>query len=214
MIRRLRWRLTLLASLLITAITASGCTNKQPTVGRQETEAVPVKTVAAVAQEIQRRTTQPATVHPFYRAELQAKVSGYVDTVRVDIGDFVEADTPLAVIAVPEIRKQREVVEARIIRYESEEAGAAAGVTLAEANVRAAEARLSQARSELHRAQASLAAMEAEFTRRRTWWIASRWNAACWMRCGRNATRSLQTRRQRLQALIPHKPACWSLKLS
>lgn len=108
----------------------------------------PVKTVKVETQELRRTTSQPATVHPYYRAEVRARVSGYVQDVHADIGDFVKKGATLAVIDVPEMHKQRLVVEARINRYKSEEKRAAAGVQLAEANVRSAVAKLEQAKSQ------------------------------------------------------------------
>ncbi len=153
-------------ALLFLTTVISGCAEQQPSAERQEQqESIPVKTVSAVETNVQRTTTQPATVHPFYRAEVRAKVSGYVGEVKADIGDIVDAGATLAVIDVPEMHKQHEIIEARITQYESEEVRAEARVELAQANVRSAEARLDQAKSEMNRADASLAAMEAEFNR-------------------------------------------------
>jgi RND family efflux transporter MFP subunit len=126
---------------------------------------VVVKAVSSVLTEVQRSTTQPATIHPMYRAEVRVKISGYVSDVNADIGDVVSSGQTLAVIDVPEIQKQREIIEARITRYESEEGRALAGVQLAQANVRSAEARVAQAESLMGGSEAALAAMEAEFSR-------------------------------------------------
>ncbi|TWT40034.1 Multidrug resistance protein MdtA precursor [Thalassoglobus neptunius] len=154
------------AALLIVSTVISSCAKQQPSVQRKETqESIPVKLVSASETKVQRTTSQPATVHPYYQAEIRAKVSGYVGEIKADIGDVVEAGETLAIINVPEMRKQREIIEARITRFVSEEARAQAGVALAEAHVRSAEAKLAQAKSEMSRADASLAAMEAEFNR-------------------------------------------------
>lgn len=126
---------------------------------------VAVKTVSVVQEDVQQTSVQPATVHAFYRAEVRARANGYVKEVTADIGDYVEKDATLAVIAVPEMEKQRLIIEARVTRYESEEKRARAGVELGKANVQSAEAKLAQAKSEMDRADASLVAMEAEFKR-------------------------------------------------
>ena len=70
----------------------SACT---PTVSTSEMEVnkdklIPVKTVAVEEVKLEHTTTQPATVRPFYQAEIQARVSGYVEEVKVDIGDPVK----------------------------------------------------------------------------------------------------------------------------
>ena len=153
------------AVLLATAI-LSGCSINSPvSEDKVSKKPVPVKTVSVVLEEVQQATSQPATVHPYYRAEIRAMVSGYVKQVNADIGDFVEAGATLAIIDVPELAKQRQIIEAQIARYVSEEKQATAGIQLAVANVRSAEAQLDQSKSELISVEASLAAIEAEFNR-------------------------------------------------
>ncbi|MGI9472375.1 MAG: efflux RND transporter periplasmic adaptor subunit [Rubripirellula sp.] len=149
---------------LIGIIATTGCSPRQAN-QPDKVKVVPVKTVAVVEEDLQRTTTQPATIHSYYRADIRAKVSGYVAEVKADMGDFVEAGATLAVIDIPEMQKQREIIEARIIRNQSEETRATAGMDLAQANVLSAEARLAQSKSEMSRAMASLAAVEAEFSR-------------------------------------------------
>lgn len=157
----------ILTSCLAAAV-VSGCSGGVPSkTDETSKKQVSVKTVAVVQEDVHRTTVQPATVRSYYRAEIRAKAGGYVKEVQADIGDFVEAGATLAVIDVPEMAKQREVIEARITRYQSEEKRAEAGVQLAAANVRAAQAKLAQSKSEMSRADASLAAMEAEFNRTR-----------------------------------------------
>ena len=117
--------------VLTSMIVMTGCSPRLAS-KPEKVKAVPVKTVAVMEEDIQRSTTQPATVHAFYRAEIRAKVSGYVSDVKADIGDVVEAGATLAMIDIPEMRKQREILEARITRHESEEARSQAGVALAE----------------------------------------------------------------------------------
>ncbi len=148
------------------AVTLIGC-GPPASATKREPTAVPVKAVAVVAQDVERTTTQPATVHPYYRAEIRARASGYVKELSADIGDFVNAGDALAVIDVPEMQEQRNIIEARIGRFEAEQQRAEAGIQLAEANVRSVEAKLEQAKSELNRADASLVAAEAEFERTR-----------------------------------------------
>lgn len=144
----------------------SGCSEATSATAKKDPgKPVPVKTVSVSQEEVRRTTSQPATVHPYYRTEIRAKVGGYVGELKVDIGDYVEAGAVLAVIVAPEMQKQREIIEARIGRYQAEEGRAEAGVDLARANVRSAEAKLAQSKSELARADASLAAAESEFTR-------------------------------------------------
>ena len=160
----LRARLTFTGLALLVCL---GCSSGDRPVIESATGVtpVPVRTVAVMQEEVQRRSVQPATVHAYYHAEIRTKVTGYVKELPVDIGDQVAAGDPLLVIDVPELQQQRKTMAARVRRAEAEEMRAAAGVRLAAANIQSAEAKLAQANSEINRAEASLAAAEAEFER-------------------------------------------------
>ncbi len=156
-------RLTCLAATIIVV----GCSPQSSETSREQATAIAVKAVEVVQQDVLRTTIQPATVHPYYQAEIQARATGYLKELKADIGDYVEAGAVLAVIDVPEMQEQREIIEARVGRFEAEQQRAEAGVDLAEANIRSIEAKLEQAKFELNRADASLVAAEAEFDRTR-----------------------------------------------
>jgi RND family efflux transporter MFP subunit len=141
----------------------AGCVRQ--TSSEKQPQPIAVRTVAVAAEQQERATTQPATVHAYYRAEIEAKVSGYVKKLNVDIGDPVQAGDSLAVIDVPEMQQQREISKARITLSQAQEAQAQAGVELAAANVASAAAKLAQAEAEASSVDASLAAAEAEFSR-------------------------------------------------
>lgn len=153
------------------AVAMSGCSGDlspgRESASKPQASAKPVavKTVSVTEQEVRRTSTQPATIHPYYRAEIQAKVTGYVKETNADIGDFVERGQPIATIDVPEMEKRREVLAARIAGNQAEEQRARARIDLADANIQAAEAKLVQSNSEMQGAEAALAAAEAEFAR-------------------------------------------------
>ena len=149
-----------------TTLLLSGCMPAPPVSKKTETDgAVVVRTVAVAESEVVQTTLQPATVQAYYRSEIRPRTSGYVSEIKADLGDVVQAGDILAQIDVPEMRKQREVILARIIRLEAEEKRAAAGVNLADAQVRSAQARLAESESEMSRVDASLAAVQSEFDR-------------------------------------------------
>lgn len=164
--RRTSWPVSLGVVQLVVVLLFAGCSSSTPVVKQPESPpSVPVQTVAVASQPIQRSTTQPATVHAYYHADIRSLATGYVQETRVDIGDFVDAGATLAVIDVPELKQQRRVIEARVTQYEAEEQRFQAGVQLADAKIRSFEAKLAQSKSESSRAQASVAASEAEFSR-------------------------------------------------
>ena len=154
--------LWLIAGTLL--VLTAGCSSSVAD-GGKEADLVAVKTVAVTEQPVRRTSTQPATVHPYHRADVRARVSGYCEELKADIGDYVEAGGVLAVIATPELLKRREVLDAQVRQLESEEARAEAGVELATARVESAEAQRVEAESDVQRVEANLAAAEAEFER-------------------------------------------------
>ncbi len=159
------WISYLFGTCLLTT-TVSGCLSQPADPQSNSTvKLIPVKTVSVVQEEIQKSTTQPATVHAYYTVEIRPKVTGYVTEVHFDIGDVVKKNDVLATVDVPEMQKQKEVILARITRFQAAEKQSEAGIKLANAEVISAEAKLSQAKSELNRSAASLAAAEAEFVR-------------------------------------------------
>lgn len=150
----------------LVSTTNVGCSHQPAVVSeRSVKKPVVVKTVAVIPQEVQQTSRQPATVYAYSRAEIRARVSGYVFEVKADIGDVVNAGDVLAVIAVPEMDMQKQVLQAKVARQKAEELRAAAGIGLAEANIASSKALLQQAAAEVSRSEAVLAAANSEFSR-------------------------------------------------
>ncbi len=143
-----------------------GC--RQATVAARDqvtTTPVRVDVLSAHQTTMPRTSTQPATVHAFYETEVFAKTAGYLSDLRVDIGSAVKAGDILAVIAIPEMDKQREAKLAVIRQLEADERRAAAQVTVAKANAVSFQAKLSKAIAESGKANAGLAAAQVELDR-------------------------------------------------
>ncbi len=72
-------RLSLCALALCALGALAGCSQDAPAARNDKaSKPVPVKTVSVTQEDVERTTTQPATVHAYYRAEIRAKVTGYV----------------------------------------------------------------------------------------------------------------------------------------
>jgi RND family efflux transporter MFP subunit len=68
---------------------------------------LPTVACATVTREdLFRKITIPAEFRPYVEANLNAKVSGYVDKVNVDFGDKVKAGQVLATLIVPELSQE------------------------------------------------------------------------------------------------------------
>jgi RND family efflux transporter MFP subunit len=96
-----------------------------------------VQTIQPELRDLVRETTQPAKAQAFYSADLGVKVTGYVDSVPVDIGDKVKKGQTLAVIAAPEMKEQRNALKAEERELET-------GIQAAEANLTAVESETSR----------------------------------------------------------------------
>lgn len=162
---RPRWRAAGAVGWTIVLAVLPGCGRPGASAAGQRSGAAAVKAVAVTQTELQRTTTQPATVRALFQTAIRARVSGYVDQLHVDIGDPVEAGQALLALDVPELDKRVAVLEARIRRLLADQSRAEAQIALAEAAQRSAEAKLAQASAELARSQATLTAAAAELRR-------------------------------------------------
>jgi HlyD family secretion protein len=102
-----------------------------------------------------RITDQPGTIRAFERATLYAKVSGYLQDLKVDRGDLVKKDQVLAQIYVPELDVAVLQAESSLQHSRALATQAEARVKVALAGVQAAEAKQKQAVSVLEEAVAT-----------------------------------------------------------
>ncbi len=96
----------------------------------------------------------PGSLRSYYKANMYAKASGYIEKVLVDIGDHVKTGQLLAVIEEPELKKQLAQSQASL-------AASDAGVTQAQAQLDQYIRGLGVAQGNLTSAQASLTLQEA-----------------------------------------------------
>lgn len=115
--------------------------------------------------EMGHTSTQPATVHAFYTAEIHAKAAGYVTQLNADIGDNVAADAALAVISVPEMNQRMLRQQAAVKRLKAEQVSAAANLKVANANVASYDAMVTKAKADVGKTEAEIAAAKAELDR-------------------------------------------------
>ncbi len=91
----------LLATSYAAALALAGCGGGSP---KTETRTVAVARASRTA--LSNSMTLQAEFRPFQDVLIHAKVSGYVNPIRVDIGDEVKAGELLATLEVPELRDQ------------------------------------------------------------------------------------------------------------
>jgi RND family efflux transporter MFP subunit len=116
---------------------------------------------------ITRTSTQPGSVHWFERAELYAKVSGYLKEQSVDIGSPVKEGDLLAVIDNPEVIKEADRAAAALGEAKAAVTQAEARVKTTEADVKAALAMVKKAAADIERYTSARRYREKELARYR-----------------------------------------------
>jgi HlyD family secretion protein len=111
--------------------------------------AVQVEVIKPQRGGIERTTTQPGSVYAFESAKLFAKVSGYLKSQNVDIGDHVKRDQVLAEIDAPELLKEVEQSKAALEQAKSQVLQALARITTARADREAALAAVKKAEANI-----------------------------------------------------------------
>jgi len=93
----------IILSVVTTILTTAGCAHRNTLQaikqsGNDTVEVFPLKKV-----QVNKLVTFPAELTPLNRAEIYAKVSGYINNIKVDIGDRVKEGEVLAILDAPEV---------------------------------------------------------------------------------------------------------------
>ncbi len=106
------------AAIVFTAILdLAGCS-----AGAKKADIPTVAVVKTVRTRLSNSMTFQGEFYPFQDVLIHAKVSGYVNPIRVDIGDRVKAGELLATLEVPELKNQLDGARASARRAEAEHA--------------------------------------------------------------------------------------------
>lgn len=98
----------------------------------QEPATVRVEVTKVVATRLDKTTVIPGELKPFQRVGIHAKVSGFVEEVRVDRGSRVTKGQLLVVMSAPELEAQRAEAGARLAAAEADQSEADAQLAAAE----------------------------------------------------------------------------------
>lgn len=118
-----------------------------------------------VRKTLQLFTEQPGRVVAFEETRILSKLSGYVDSVQVDIGDRVVKGQTLMRIHAPEYKDQVEHKRGLLGQAEAEVRQAEAQVVSAEAAASSAKSLVAQAEASVGRADADYARWQSELNR-------------------------------------------------
>ena len=156
----------------------------------ERSSATPVSVARVSRQDLARELEVAAEFRPWQEIDLHAKVSGYLKSIHVDVGDHVRAGQPIAVLEVPEMTQElaqasgsarRTALEVERARSDVRRAETAAQIRklsydrlaeviktrpnlIAQQEIDDALARYNEAQAQLSSAKAALAAMEEQVT--------------------------------------------------
>src|SRR5712664_2050805 len=107
---------------LLLSLSIVGCTGKaKPAASKQpETDAQTVEVVPVAAQKLATVFTLPAQLVPFQTVDIYAKVTGFVDMIRVDRGSRVHKGELIIRLSAPELVAQRAQAESALRAAESQ----------------------------------------------------------------------------------------------
>ncbi|GAC1472420.1 MAG: efflux RND transporter periplasmic adaptor subunit [Isosphaeraceae bacterium] len=138
--------------------TTRGATADSPPLAR-------VTTVTPERRTIRRTSEQPGQIEAIEATPIHAKLSGYVRTVSVDIGDRVKKGQMMAALRVPEIEADLKQKRAMIDQAQAEKKQSEATVEVSQARVTSAKAKVTEIQAGIRRSEADVARWRSEFTR-------------------------------------------------
>lgn len=165
---------------LVVGFLLCGCRGESPGeagVNQSREELPRVSTAFPVRKNFAQKTEQPGQIEAFASAPIHAKVSGYVKSVLVDIGDKVagpkldangnatQPGQPLAVIDAPEILEDVRQKEAKVQQAKADARQSQAAIRVAEAAAESALAKVEETKSEQSEAMAGYERWKSEFVR-------------------------------------------------
>lgn len=145
----------------------TGCAPTPPGVPTPQTADAPGSPPGGPAERVSLKRTvdQPGRVEALAQTPLHAKVAGFVKAWHKDIGDAVDAGTPLAEISVPELEQELLQKQALVAQAAAEVEQAKGLLAAAEANTRSAAATVAEAEAGRARVQANLSRWRSEAKR-------------------------------------------------
>ncbi len=150
---------------LLAAIVAPGCGHETKVQFNTVSKPPTVKVINPQVKTIVRVVGQPSFIEAYERTSVFPKVTGYIKEWKVDIGDKVKKDQPLAFLFVPELEEDHQTKMATV-QLDAERVELARKIVdVADANVKAAAARLKEAKAILDKFQAEVVRWDSEVKR-------------------------------------------------
>jgi HlyD family secretion protein len=143
-----------------------GCHRQSAPQSDEEAVAVPtIPVVHPTPQTIIRKIQQPGYIKPYEQTPIYSKIAGYVEEVKVDIGQSVKKGDLLLRMFVPEMEQDLNAKEARVVQARAEVVQAEEAFKAAEANVNTQVALVVDTKQGIEQARAENERWEKEYDR-------------------------------------------------
>jgi len=114
-------------AFMVLAGVLSGCGNEMNTAGPVQAATPPsIETVSVTAHKLEMNVSLPAQLMPYQSVDIYPRVTGFLDSIRVDVGSRVRKGEELMRLSAPELVAQRSQSEAAVHAAESQMAAAQA----------------------------------------------------------------------------------------
>src|SRR5579883_2076374 len=150
---------------LVAVLAAPGCHHEEENRYKSVARPPVVQLIEPRARNMVRVVGQPSFIEAYERSSVYPKMNAYIQEWKVDIGDKVKKDQPLAYLFVPELVEEHGTKKATVVLDRERVDLALKVVKVAEADVEAAQARLEEARAELASDQAEVERWDSEVKR-------------------------------------------------
>ncbi len=124
--RLLNWKILLSLGAVMAGLVVFNSLRARANLTAETAGAVTVAVARVTRENMVQEQDFEAEFRPYQEIDLHAKVAGFVQTIKVDIGDQVRPGDLLATLEIPELKEDIEKAEAQELRNEKEIQRAAA----------------------------------------------------------------------------------------
>ncbi len=155
---------TTLSALLLASV--SGCGRNNATAGGESStnvEALAVTTTTPRVETIRRSIIQPGFIKSIEETPIYTKISGFLETVNVDIGDKIKKDQLLGELWVPEVAEDLTVKRKKVTQGQANVVLVKEALKVADLNIKTWDAKVDEAGKGVERAIADLERWKFEY---------------------------------------------------
>jgi HlyD family secretion protein len=146
-------------------VVGSGCSHESAASPVESQKEPTVAVITPTHETIHRLIKQPGYIKSYEETPIYTKIAGFVEDVKVDIGDHVKKGELLAKLWVPEMVQELKLKEARVKQAKADLVQALEGQNAAEANVDTVKAQVVEADAGIRLVAAEVKRWDSEYVR-------------------------------------------------